>query len=69
MQKHAMRIDCAIFDCADQGWNVVFHFNSEWYSNHLFATWAEAIAVADDKHGVLEQSGWTANVKAQQSVP
>src|SRR5689334_10694951 len=60
MCKDESRIDCTIQDTAGQGWSVVFFFNQEWFSSHRFATWAEAIAAADDKHAELERNSWKA---------
>jgi hypothetical protein len=69
MHKQFARIDCEIRDCAEHGWSVVFHFNSQWFSSHRFATWAEAIAAADDKHAELERAGWTPVMNAQRFAP
>ena len=59
MRKQQSRIDCRIHDCAEKGWKIVFLVNTEWSVFCRFASWADAITAADDKHAELEQTGWT----------
>jgi hypothetical protein len=69
MHKQSARIDCVILDCGEHGWNVVFHFNSQWFSSHRFRSWTEAIAAADDKHLELVRAGWTPIIEGLRSAP